>query len=151
LEVAIAGPKGVDEMAKDRMAADSGLSSTTLADRLGVLEGSFLEYRLKPFFENLGNMVVTEVAKQASDRGEDPALHSYRAHRGRGIDLILERDREPLRVEIELPGQGTSFAQGHAGFKVLCPRAGRGLVIYGGDRRIVIDEHGAVLFGSPRF
>jgi len=171
------------------LAADTGVSSTTLAEWLSVLEASFVIYRLKPFFENVGkrlvkspklyfsdvglaasllglrtratvardpllgglfeNVVVMEAVKQCLNRGEDPPLYFYRDQNGREIDLILDRDRALVPIEIKASMTWTpEYSRAVRWFRALSPRAVPGMVVYAGDRRIDGDGYSAVPFGE---
>jgi predicted AAA+ superfamily ATPase len=174
------------------LASDTGVSSTTLAEWLGVLEASLIVYRLKPFFENYGkrlvkapklyftdvgivssllgirtteaagrdpllgnlfeNMVVMEAVKQSSNRGEDASLYFFRDQNGREIDLIIERDRRLIPVEIKSSGTwNPEFAKNVQWFQALSPRADRGMVVYGGDQRIESDGYRVLPFREAEF
>lgn len=164
------------------LANDTGVSSTTLSEWLGILEGSFVIYRLKPFFENIGkrlvkapkiyfcdpglaasllgiqsvaavsrdplmgslfeNMVVMEAVKQIGSQGLEPALSFYRDQNGREIDLILERDRKLIPIEIKSSQTwNPDFARQIPWFRDLIPRAESGMVIYGGDQSLDSDGY----------
>jgi len=174
------------------LASDTGVSSTTLAEWLSVLEASFIVYRLKPYFENFGkrlvktpklyftdvglassllgirtaeaaardpllgnlfeNLVVMEAVKQASNRGEAPALYFYRDQNGREVDLIIERDRKLIPVEIKASSTwNPEFAKNLRWFQTLSPRAECGMVIYGGENRIESDKYRAFPFQEATF
>ena len=171
------------------LAGDTGVSSTTLGEWLSALESSFIVYRLRPFFENVGkrlvkspklyfsdvglvasllgirtvkevardpllgglfeNMVVMESVKQYCNRGEEPRLFFYRDQNGREIDLIAERDRELVPIEIKAAMTWhQDFAAAIHWFRALSSRSGRGIVVYAGDRRIESEEYDALPFDA---
>jgi predicted AAA+ superfamily ATPase len=174
------------------LANDTGVSSTTLNEWLGILEGSFVIYRLKPFFENIGkrlvkapklyfcdpglaasllgiqssdaaardplmgslfeNMIVMEAVKQIGSQGLEPSLYFYRDQNGREIDLILERDRKLIPIEIKSSQTwNPDFARQIPWFRQLTPRAEAGLVVYGGDSSIDSDGYSVRSFRDVDF
>jgi predicted AAA+ superfamily ATPase len=173
------------------LASDTGVTSTTLAEWLGILEASFMIYRLKPFHENYGkrlvkspklyftdvglaasllgiktpaavardpllgglfeNMAVMEAVKQLHNRGGDCELYFFRDQNGREVDLIVEHDRQLTPVEIKASRTwNADFAGQLAWFRKLSPRAGRGIVVYGGDKAVESDQYTAVSFQDFR-
>ena len=179
------------------LAADTGVSSTTLAEWLNALESSFLVYRLRPFHANLGkrlvkapklyfsdvglasaliglkttdavardkllgnifeNLVVMEAVKQFCNHGETPPLWFYRDQNGREIDLIVDRNRQLIPIEIKASMTwNPEFAKGVTWFQELAAReAGgqppaRALVVYAGERRVESERYEALPFGDLR-
>ena len=45
--------------------------------------------------------VVAEIAKACANRGVRPRLHHWRDHRGREVDLVIDRGRDLLAVEVK--------------------------------------------------
>lgn len=87
--------------------------------------------------------VVSEVLKAFSNRGVRSRLHHWRDRRGREVDLVVDRGRDLIAVEVK------SGATVHASFfdnlerfaklareAVPPPQEGvQRLLVYGGDRR----------------
>ncbi len=163
------------------LAGDVGVSSTTLAEWISVLEASFIVFRLPPYHSNLGkrlvktpkiyfvepgllaallqiespkqiardpllgplfeNMVVVEILKGLSNRGRFDSLSFYRDSHGHEVDLILERQRRPLPVEIKASRTYSSeFQKGLQYFSSLVPDARRSWIVYGGQELRTLDE-----------
>ncbi len=171
------------------LAADSGVSSTTLSEWLSALESSFIVYRLRPYYENIGkrivkspklyftdvglaasllglrsktsiskdrllgglfeNMIIMEAVKQACNHGREPALYFYRDQNGREIDLLVDRDRQLIPIEIKASMTwNPEFAKALEWFSTIAPRATKGLVVYAGERTIEGDRYSALPFGK---
>ncbi|HEX3044805.1 MAG TPA: ATP-binding protein [Bacillota bacterium] len=70
------------------LANDIGISSTTLNEWLSVLEASFIIYRLKPYYENLGKRMIKSPKLYFTDIG----LAAYLL----GITELHQVGRDPL-------------------------------------------------------
>jgi hypothetical protein len=94
-------------------------------------------------------MVIMEAVKHYCNRGEEPQLYFYRDQNGREIDLIAERNRELVPIEIKAAMTWhPDFAAAIPWFRALAPRSGRGIVVYAGDRRIESEEYDALPFDA---
>lgn len=80
------------------LASDSGVTATTLADWLGVLEASFLVYRLKPFFENYGKRLTKAPKFYFTDVGIASALLGIRSAEAAARDHLMGNLFENLVV-----------------------------------------------------
>lgn len=74
------------------MSGEVGVSSTTLADWLSVLEDSFVVFRLQPYFTNISKRIV----KSPKVYFVEPGLASYLL----GIESSRQASRDPLRGNI---------------------------------------------------
>lgn len=100
---------------------------------LGIRSPSFVarDKLLGGLFENL---VVMEAVKQYCNRGETPPLYFYRDQNGREVDLVIDRDRRLVPVEVKAAMTWTpEFAKGVEWFGGLSSRADRGFVVYAGE------------------
>jgi predicted AAA+ superfamily ATPase len=170
------------------LAGDVGVSSTTLASWLAVLEASFIVFRLPCYFNNFGkrlikspkvyftevgfaawllgietaeqvsrdplfgglfeNLVVAEALKARLNAGEEAELYYFRDQRGLEVDLILNRARQILPIEIKAGmTYDASFTKNLETFCALAPAAVLPVVIYGGERQ---EETRGVRFRSFR-
>lgn len=158
------------------LANDIGVSSTTLHEWLSVLEASFIIYRLKPYYENLGkrmvkspklyftdvglaayllgineihhvsrdplignlfeNLVVIEALKTRMNLGLDPNLFFFRDNNQNEVDLLYQKNRQLIPVEIkaaqtyhESLHKNITFFQSIAG-------SNQGYLIYGGELEV---------------
>lgn len=71
------------------LAADTGISSTTLGEWLAALESSFIVYRLKPFFENVGKRLVKSPKLYFTDVGLAASLLGLRTTEAVARDPLL--------------------------------------------------------------
>ncbi len=80
------------------------------------------------------NMVVVELIKALWNRGKRDILSFYRDSNGCEVDVVLERQRIPLPIEIKASRTfSPDFLRTIRRFKDLAPAAGNGFVIYGGS------------------
>ncbi len=70
------------------LAGDVGVSGTTLAEWLTILEASFIIYCLKPYHENFGKRIIKTAKLYFTDVG--PAAYLP------GIDNVKQVARDPL-------------------------------------------------------
>ena len=125
---------------------DVGLASALLG--LRTPKAAARDPLLGGLFEN---MVVMEALKQSSNRGEDSSLWFWRDQNGREIDLIIERNRNLTPIEIKASMTwNPEFASSLDWFRGLVPRAGKGIVVYGGNRKIESDTYDAQPFSGFR-
>ncbi len=80
------------------LAADTGVTSTTLADWLSVLEASFIVYRLKPFFENYGKRLTKTPKLYFTDVGLVSSLLGIRTPQAAARDPLMGNLFENLVV-----------------------------------------------------
>ncbi|MCA9427568.1 MAG: ATP-binding protein [Candidatus Omnitrophica bacterium] len=82
------------------------------------------------------NLVIMEILKVLTNRGQRPDLHFYRDAQGIEVDLIVNEDRTLYPIEIKSAKTFTpGIAKGIERFKSLLPdRVGNGTVFYDGDR-----------------
>ena len=71
------------------MANDVGVSSTTLAEWLSVLEDSFVVFKLQPYFSNISKRIV----KSPKIYFNEPGLAAHLL----GIETVRQASRDPLR------------------------------------------------------
>jgi len=71
------------------LASDTGVSSTTLNEWLGILEASFIVYRLKPFFENYGKRLVKRSKLYFTDVGLAASLLGIRSAESAARDPLM--------------------------------------------------------------
>lgn len=91
----------------------------------------------------LETWVFTEVTKAFTNRGVRPRLHFWRDHRGEEVDLIVDRGRDLLAVEVKSGATlHPSFFAPLERFAELAreavpppPEGVRRIVVYGGDER----------------
>ncbi len=91
----------------------------------------------------LESWVVAEAAKAFANRGIRPRLHYWRDHRGQEVDLVVDRGRDLLAVEVKSGATiHPSFFDTLERFAALAreavpapPDGVRNLLVYGGDRR----------------
>jgi hypothetical protein len=74
------------------ISSEVGISSTTLAEWISILESSFIIFRLQPFFTNLSKRIV----KSPKIYFTEPGLVSYLL----GIETKNQASRDPLRGNI---------------------------------------------------
>ena len=80
------------------------------------------------------NMVVLEALKARYNVGHDSELYFFRDTRGMEIDLLLNKDRQLLPIEIKAARTfNNEFVQGIESFRKATPKALPGMVIYAGD------------------
>jgi predicted AAA+ superfamily ATPase len=75
---------------------DTGLLSYLLT--INTPQDLFVHFARGAIFENL---IITELIKNAYHRGNAPQLYFWRDHRGREIDLIVEKGQQLIPVEIK--------------------------------------------------
>jgi uncharacterized protein len=88
-----------------------------------------------PLIGNLfENMVVNEALKSRLNQGLDPNLFFYRDNNGNEVDLIYQRSRELVPIEIKSAKTWKrSLCKGIDYFRNISPRAAEGYLIYSGD------------------
>ena len=80
------------------------------------------------------NMVVLEALKARYNAGHDSELYFFRDTRGMEIDLLLNKDRQLLPIEIKAARTfNNEFVQGIESFRKAIPKSLPGAVIYAGD------------------
>ena len=80
------------------------------------------------------NMVIMEALKCLYNAGKNPALTFFRDSNGNEVDLVLEKQREPVPVEIKSAETWSShFTKSIEYFRKLVPTSRSGFVIYSGD------------------
>ncbi|OAM88511.1 ATP-binding protein [Termitidicoccus mucosus] len=162
------------------LAGDAGVSSTTLASWLSVLEASFIVFRLPCYFNNFGkrlvkapkiyftdvglaawllgietpaqaardplfgglfeNMVVAEALKTRLNAGREPELYYFRDQHGLEVDLVVNKGRRRLPVEIKAGmTYDPSFARNLRNFLKLTDAAESPVVLYGGEQEALTD------------
>jgi len=82
------------------------------------------------------NLVIIEILKLLTNRGQRPDLYFYRDAQGTEVDLIVNEGRTLYPVEIKSAKTFTpGIAKGIDRFKSLLPdRVGQGTVLYDGDK-----------------
>jgi len=81
------------------------------------------------------NMIVVELVKALWNRGRRDPMSFYRDSNGTEVDIILERQRVPMAVEIKASQTfSPDFARNLLRFTELVPEAQGAQVIYGGDK-----------------
>lgn len=155
------------------LAVEVGVDVKTIQSWIGVLETSFIIFRLKPYYKNFNkrivkmskiyfydtglaaallgidiasqleyhpfrgslfeNLVVVDFLKQDYNRGKTDNFWFWRDSTGNEIDLLIERGKELIPVEIK-SGQTITdeFFKGFRYWKKLTGSEG-GFVVYGGD------------------
>jgi len=99
-----------------------GIESTTVVGRDPAV-GSLFE-----------NMVVLEALKAQLNAGREPQLHFYRDQQSSEVDLLFQRNRKLVPIEIKSAMTfHPEFVRGIERFQQLAPSAGRGYVIYAGE------------------
>jgi hypothetical protein len=90
----------------------------------------------------LESWVVAEVNKAFANRGTRPHLHYWRDHRGREVDLVVDRGHDLVAVEVKSGATvNSSFFTPLEQFEALAreavpaPDRVLSLLVYGGDRR----------------
>lgn len=80
------------------------------------------------------NLVVSEALKAAYHAGEVPRLYFWRDHRGNEVDLVMDRDGEPLAIEIK-SGEtvGADFLRGIRYWRSIVGPAAPASLVYGGS------------------
>jgi uncharacterized protein len=166
---------------------DVGVSSTTLAEWISILEASFLIFRLPPYYNNFGkritkspkiyftetgmaawllgirnpdqierdplhgnlfeNMVVMEFVKAAVNRGLEPNLYFFRDSKGNEVDLVIDRQRRLIPVEIKSARTFTDeFTKNLTWFQKNIPTAENGAVVYAGDMELEAEHYRSMNF-----
>ena len=158
------------------MANDTGVSSTTLSEWLSVLEASFIVYRLKPYYENLGkrmvkspklyftdvglasyllgitelhqvsrdplignlfeNLVVIEALKTRMNQGLDPNLFFFRDNNQNEVDLVYQKGRLLIPVEIKAAMTYQKSLNKNIGFFQSISDSKEGYLIYSGEMEL---------------
>lgn len=82
------------------------------------------------------NFVFLELYKLRSNRALDPKLYFYRDQRGLEIDLIWEKERKLIPIEVKSSETFTNeFIKNISAFQQLAlEKSGKGYVIYSGER-----------------
>lgn len=79
------------------------------------------------------NMIVAEVMKARFNKGIDGGIYFWRDERGLEVDLIVQRGRELLPIEIKAGKTfSESFLKNILSFRRITERAGTGAVVYAG-------------------
>ena len=91
------------------------------------------------------NMVIIEALKtmynQGKNHGHGPGLYYLRNQNGLEIDLILSKGRDITPIEIKSGASfDASFAKNIKLFRKLSDSINGGYVVYGGDKRIAIED-----------
>lgn len=99
---------------------------------LGIETGQQLER--DPLHGNLfENMVVMEAVKTRMNQGKEPNLYFFRDNNRNEVDLIFERQRVPVPIEIKSAlTLHAGFFKGLDYFKQVCTRTEPGWLIYAG-------------------
>jgi hypothetical protein len=157
------------------LAGAIGVSSTTLSQWLGVLEASFIVFRLQPYFENFGKRLIkspkvyfTEPGlaayllgiRDARQVGAHPGLgglfenlvivEAYKAFYNRGEDtqLYFFRDSNGLEADLIVGDGGKLLPIEIKASRTFSPEFCKGLVkIRGLDPKI---QNGAVVYSGER-
>jgi predicted AAA+ superfamily ATPase len=83
------------------------------------------------FFENL---IISDLIKQYTNRGQRPALYFWRDHTGNEVDIIIEHGSQLIPIEIK-SGQSvnTDFFKGLEFYQALAGKdAQEAYIVYGG-------------------
>lgn len=90
-------------------------------------------YAIGALFENL---VVSEIVKQQYHQGNVPKVFFWRDHKGKEIDLIIEKDSRLIPIEIKSARtKSMSFFEGLSYWNRLSGNnSENSYVIYGGDQ-----------------
>lgn len=94
---------------------------------------------------------VTGIGRIVSggNRGRTPELTFYRDGNGNEVDLILERQRIPVPMEIKSSETwNPRFAKQVAYFRKVVPQSHKGYVIYAGDLTPETEDYTAIHFGD---
>jgi predicted AAA+ superfamily ATPase len=87
------------------------------------------------------NMVAADVLKSMHNQGRRPELYYFRNQNGLEIDLIVNKERNLIPIEIKSSMSfDLSFSKNITLFKKLSDNIMDGYVIYGGDKRIKIKD-----------
>ena len=87
------------------------------------------------------NMVVADVLKEIYNQGKTPGLYYFRNQNGLEVDLILSKGRNLLPMEIKSGATfDPSFAKNIKLFQKLSDDIKGGYVIYGGDKRVKVEN-----------
>ena len=174
---------------KKSLGNDVGVSHTTVAEWLSILEASFITFTLTPYYNNFGkrvikspkiyfvepglatwllgitseeqvmrdplhgnlfeNMVIVDALKERFNQGKDPDLYFWRDSNGNEIDLIWDRQRKLVPIEIKSGMTWSSeFPKAIRKFRSSIPDANPGHVIYAGDLKSSDDDYTALHFSE---
>ncbi|MBN2803885.1 MAG: ATP-binding protein [Deltaproteobacteria bacterium] len=86
------------------------------------------------------NLVITDCLKTRYNQGEVPDLYYFRDSNGNEVDLVYQKGRELVAIEIK---SATTFSssqlKGLKRFKKIAPSIGRSFLIYNGESKILSD------------
>lgn len=119
------------------------LVDTALASHLVGVDANQLAAFESPWFGPLlENFVVNELGKQAGWCAQPVALHHYRDRDQREVDVVIERGRDLVCVEVKATATPTTAHAKHLAF--LRDRTGDrfrcGVVLHTGDQRIRLGD-----------
>jgi len=87
------------------------------------------------------NLVVAEALKSRYNHGKNPEIYYFRNKNGLEIDLIFNKARDIIPIEIKSGlSFDTSFSKNITLFKKISNEIKDGYVVYGGDKRVKIND-----------
>jgi predicted AAA+ superfamily ATPase len=115
---------------------DVGLAANLLG--IETTEQVFRDPLAGSLFEN---MIVADAFKSMHKQGRSPGLYYFRNQNGLEIDLILNKGRNLIPIEIKSSVSfDPSFSKNISLFKKLSDNINEGFVVYGGDKRFMIED-----------
>ena len=116
------------------LSGSTGVSATTLGQWLGILEASFIVFRMPPYFENL---VVSEAFKSFYNSGAEAELFFFRDSGGLEVDLLVGGFERLTPIEIKSSRTfSPDFCRNFSKLRALSGKIGPGIVVYAGDRNL---------------